>query len=32
MELGLFSFGDYSPELFGDHPVSPAQRLTNLIE
>jgi len=32
MELGLFSFGDYSPALFGDEKISPAQRLINLLE
>jgi len=30
MEFGLFSFGDYSPELGGD--VSPDQRIRNLVE
>ncbi len=32
MELGLFSFGDYSPELFGDDAVTPDQRVRNLLE
>jgi probable LLM family oxidoreductase len=32
LELGLFSFGDYAPELFGEEHLSPARRLTNLVE
>lgn len=32
MELGIYSFGDYSPELFGGDHVSPAQRMSNLVD
>jgi probable LLM family oxidoreductase len=32
LAFGLFSFGDYTPELFGDNRVTPAQRFTNLVE
>jgi hypothetical protein len=32
MQFGLFSFGDYAHELFGDSGLSQAQRMTNLLE
>ena len=32
LALGLFSFGDNSPELFGEETLTPARRMTNLLE